>query len=81
MHPKGERGTVSDSNQPVSLGCGTLILIALIVLIFSNANNDEEEQIRELRSDVQALTKEIHDMREIIEAEHAIHVDAEPPAN
>ena len=50
---------MSDSNQPVSLGCGTLILIALIVLIFSNANKDEEQQLRDLRSDVQALTEEV----------------------
>ena len=27
----------------VGLGCGTLIIIALIVLVFSNAGDDEEE--------------------------------------
>lgn len=72
---------MSDSNQPVSLGCGTLILIALIVLIFSNANDDEERQIRELRSDVQALTEEIREMHAILDAENANDVDAERSAN
>ena len=62
---------MSDSNQPVSLGCGTLILIALIVLIFSNANKDEEQQLRDLRSDVQALTEEVREMRRIIDVENA----------
>lgn len=62
---------MSDSNQPVSLGCGTLILIALIVLIFSNANKDEEQQLRDLRSDVQALTEEVREMRKIIDVENA----------
>ncbi len=62
---------MSDSNQPVSLGCGTLILIALIVLIFSNANKDEEQQLRDLRSDVQALTEEVREMRTIIDVENA----------
>ena len=58
---------MSDSNQPVSLGCGTLILIALIVLIFSNGNDDRERQIRDLRSDVQALTEEVSKLRKAIE--------------
>lgn len=62
---------MSDSNQPVSLGCGTLILIALIVLIFSNANNDEEQQLRDLRSDVQALTDEVREIRQLIDVENA----------
>ena len=60
---------MSDSKQPVSLGCGTLILIALIVLIFSNANNDEKQQLRDLRADVQALTEEVRQMRKIIDSE------------
>ena len=62
---------MSDSNQPVSLGCGTLILITLIVLIFSNANSDEEQQLRDLRSDVQALTEEVREMRKIMHGENA----------
>jgi hypothetical protein len=46
-----------DSGGPnVSLGCGTLILIAIIVAIFSGGNKDE---IRALRNDFQALEKKI----------------------
>lgn len=48
---------MSDSNNKVSLGCGTLILIAVIVLIFGNANNDKDllREVRRLQSDVRAL--------------------------
>lgn len=41
--------------QKVSLGCGTLILIALIVLIFGNGGRSSEEELRRLRTDVQKL--------------------------
>ena len=38
----------------VQLGCGTLILIALIVMIFSNAGDDDDAQreIQQLRDQV-----------------------------
>jgi len=42
-----------DNNQKVGLGCGTLILIALIVLIFGNAGSDE------LRRDIKVLRQEV----------------------
>jgi len=46
--------------QQVSLGCGTLILIALIVLIFSGrGTGDLEREVRALRSDVAELKKTI----------------------
>jgi hypothetical protein len=49
-----------DSGGPnVSLGCGTLILIAIIVAIFSGDNKGD---IRALRRDVQALEKKIDAM-------------------
>jgi archaellum component FlaC len=42
--------------QQVSLGCGTLILIALIVLIFSGrGTGDLEREIQGLRSEVKKL--------------------------
>jgi hypothetical protein len=42
--------------QEVSLGCGTLILIALIVLIFGRAGTgDLERELRGLRSEVSEL--------------------------
>lgn len=40
--------------QEVSLGCGTLILIALIVLIFGRSGTrDLERQVESLRTEVQ----------------------------
>ncbi len=42
----------------VGLGCGTLILIAIIVSIFSGGK-DASNEIRSLRSDVQNLDKKI----------------------
>ena len=46
-----------EPTNKVSLGCGTLILIAVIVLIFGNANNDKDllAEVRRLRSDVRSL--------------------------
>ena len=42
----------------VQLGCGTLILIALIVMFFSRTSTTEmENEIRGLRSDVSELKK------------------------
>ena len=51
-------------NNPVSLGCGTLILIAVIVSIFSNANKDVEKEVKQLQRDVQQLTEEVRELRE-----------------
>jgi hypothetical protein len=49
----------SRTNQ-VSLGCGTLILIALIVLIFSGrGKGDVEAEVRGLRNEVQDLKRAV----------------------
>jgi hypothetical protein len=46
--------------QQVSLGCGTLILIAVIVSIFSSrGTGDLEREVRGLRSDVGELKKSV----------------------
>lgn len=53
---------MSDDNrtQQVSLGCGTLILIALIVLIFSGRGSNElEREIRGLRSEIGELKQAV----------------------
>ena len=42
-------------NQTVSLGCGTLILIAIIVMIFSGDDNNVERELRQLQQEVQQL--------------------------
>jgi hypothetical protein len=52
--------TNMDKNQKVSLGCGTLILIALIVILFGNAGRRESaEELHGLRQDVQKLEKTV----------------------
>ncbi len=51
------------SGNPASLGCGTLILVALIVLIFGNKNDDLVEEIRSLRNEVHQLGEEVRGLR------------------
>jgi hypothetical protein len=46
--------------QQATLGCGTLILIALIVMIFSRPGlSDLEQNVRSLRSEVAELKKAV----------------------
>ncbi len=47
----------------VSLGCGTLILIAIIVAMFSRGGDDSRE-IRELQREIQTLERKIDAMKE-----------------
>lgn len=51
-----------NSNQ-VQLGCGTLIIIALIVMIFSGRSN-----VDELKGNVQELTKQVLVLQGKVEA-------------
>ena len=52
-------------NQTVSLGCGTLILIALIVVFFSRPGTDElEREIERLRGEVGQLRESIEELRQ-----------------
>lgn len=52
--------TSPDSSAKASLGCGSLILIAIIVLIFSNGKNEElEKQLRDTRSEIKELKAEV----------------------
>jgi hypothetical protein len=51
----------------VTLGCGTLILIALIVMFFSGPGvGDLEREVRALRSDVGDLNKAVENQSEQI---------------
>lgn len=64
--------TNDNRGQQASLGCGTLILIALIVLIFSRQNNDElnqeikglETEVVQLKQAVEEQTNQIKQLRE-----------------
>ena len=50
----------STRTQQVNLGCGTLVLIALIVLIFSGRGTGHlEREVRDLRSEVGELKKSV----------------------
>ena len=60
----------------VSLGCGTLILIAIIVAMFSRGG-DETDAIRALRKDIQALEEKIDN----IEVKPAAAPQADPGEN
>ena len=54
--------------QEVSLGCGTLILIALIVMIFAGRGNDDlQREIEGLRTEVVELRTSIASLEEAIE--------------
>jgi type II secretory pathway component PulM len=54
------RPTTENRTQQATLGCGTLILIALIVMIFSRADTkDLEREVKELKTEVGALKKTI----------------------
>ena len=45
----------------VSLGCGTLVIIAIIVAVFSRGR-DEMDAIQALRNDIQELEQKIDSM-------------------
>jgi hypothetical protein len=71
MPPLSSESSPSNgSTQKVSLGCGTLILIALIVLIFSNGggNKDTARQLQEVKAELASLKQEIALLRRSIEA-------------
>jgi hypothetical protein len=45
--------------QEVSLGCGTLILIALIVIFFGNANRSEKTNLSPVLQKLDAIEKQL----------------------
>jgi hypothetical protein len=49
-----------DKGQKVQLGCGTLILIALIVIVFGNqGGHDATSEINNLRNEIQKLQQAV----------------------
>jgi peptidoglycan hydrolase CwlO-like protein len=62
--------------QRVQLGCGTLILIALIVLLFSNSGSHSsnavsnlQTEVHDLRSDVSSLKSDVLLLQRTIESQ------------
>lgn len=56
-----------ESNHKASLGCGTLILIALIVLIFGNhQNTDLNRSIQRLSSQINTIEQETNSQSEAL---------------
>ena len=73
-----------DNSQKANLGCGTLILIAIIVLIFGNAGNEELSQdmqqlrqqasglntsVQQLETELQEQSRQLKVIRELLEKE------------
>jgi type II secretory pathway component PulM len=66
-------------SQQVNLGCGTLILIALIVIIFGGGRNDGAKQevqsldstIRQLKTAIDSQADQIKALRQAIESMRA----------
>jgi hypothetical protein len=55
--------------QEVTLGCGTLLLIGLVVLFFSRPGmRDVEEEIGKLRGEVRELRKAVDEQTELLKA-------------
>jgi hypothetical protein len=50
-----------DPGNGVSLGCGTLILIAIIVAMFSR-NGVDSDDIRRLRDDIRSVEQKLDDL-------------------
>ena len=65
-----------EKNEKVSLGCGSLILIALIVLIFANTGKDElradikalDADVKSLQSSIQLQSQQLQELTRAIEA-------------
>jgi uncharacterized protein YlxW (UPF0749 family) len=53
------------TDNKVSLGCGTLILIALIVLLFGNSggNSDLKREIRSLKNEIGSIGRKTSEVQ------------------
>ncbi len=69
-----------ESSQKANLGCGTLILIALIVIIFSGAgDNGTRNALQQLRTEIRSLQSEIQAQRASIQRLEKIIQDSRQP--
>ncbi len=59
-----------DNSQKANLGCGTLILIAIIVLVFGNTGNEELSQdMQQLRQQVSGLDTSVQQLETALQAQ------------
>ncbi len=70
----------TDHTQKATLGCGTLILIAIIVAIFSNSGHEVDGELDNLRNDVRELKKSIDAQSQQIRELHDMLKKREPAA-
>lgn len=56
-------------DKRVSLGCGTLILIALIVMIFSNANRPAPSSNPTLEIELRKIQTQLAELRDAVESQ------------
>lgn len=58
-----------NQNNKVQLGCGTLLLIAIIVMVFSGNNQSGQvsSDVRALRQNVEQLERKIDSLTKTIE--------------
>ena len=69
----------SQQTQKVTLGCGTLIVIAIIVAIFSNNGmndvggrlDDLRGEVRELKKSIDAQAQQIRELHEMVKKRDA----------
>jgi cell division protein FtsL len=61
---------MADRAQTINLGCGTLILIAIIVAIFSNSGSRDVDSlrndVRELKKSIEAQSRQIRDLHDML---------------
>jgi uncharacterized protein YlxW (UPF0749 family) len=58
----------NNSNNGVTLGCGSLILIALIVMFFSGGSAKEVgEEVKKLRTEIQTLQSDVKTLQKSVD--------------
>ena len=64
MEPNDHPSVQSSDQHRATLGCGTLILIALIVIIFSGSKIEElREDLKEMKTDFESVESQLELLR------------------
>lgn len=79
------KATGKQCNNPASLGCGTLILIAIIVVIFSGGSGIDQlkSDTAQLQNDIARVEEKLDRLMQAVEAlqsNSATPQSASPPA-